>query len=162
MWINIMLKRILRVTFMRIGSSLPNIGSKPKKSSQIGSYSISYTLACHLQINPDPDPAYHFDTSEVIEQRHFWKVGNGMTGSESELWNRTVDPIRGSVILYQGSGSGRPINYGSGSYLDILWPLKLICCRTQIGGKSFNITNITLFSEISLNLFSWTGIRIHS
>ncbi len=34
-------------------------------SAQIGSYSIGYILACHVQIDADPvpDPAYYFDGS---------------------------------------------------------------------------------------------------
>ncbi len=36
-----------------------------QKNAQIGSY--SYILACHLQIDADPDPAYHFDADPSFQ-----------------------------------------------------------------------------------------------
>ena len=59
-------------------------------------------------------------------------------------------------------GSGRPINYprvstGSGTYLDILWPLEKIFC--QIGRKSLNFYKILIFVRIFLWIFD-NAVRI--
>ncbi len=52
--------RILLVTLMGIRIRLPN-----KKAQNLEKVlkeaCIPYILACHLQIDPDPDPAHHFD-----------------------------------------------------------------------------------------------------
>ncbi len=46
------------------GSYLPNKGSKPWKSAHIGH--IPYILACHLQIDADPDLSYHFGPDTTV------------------------------------------------------------------------------------------------
>jgi hypothetical protein len=59
--ITLMRIRIQLVTLMRILIRIlaSKCGLKIIKSAQIAL--IPYILACHLQIDADPDPAYHFD-----------------------------------------------------------------------------------------------------
>ncbi len=69
----------------------------------------------------------------MIERAHGVHVEVGRLPL-SQLCTTTPQPSAVSNISY-GSGSrgsaGRPINSGPGYYLDILWPLRKICCQIQ-------------------------------